>query len=424
MSHPITPENVTRAELSNGIVVLVKENHTNASVTLRGRMRAGAMYEADNVAGLASFTASALQRGTRKFTFQQLNELYDTLGMSFGVGAGTEIATFGGKSLTEDFSTLMGVAEQVLLAPTFPEKEVERLRGQIVTRLREAEDDTRFVAWRKFQELSFPRGHPYHRSDDGTETTVKKLTRGKLSEFHAKYYRPDGTIFVIVGDVDTQKAIDLVAKHFGGWKGRKGIPFGIPDAPDGGPAVREDIGMEGKIQSDVIMGYPGIKRDDPDFYPLRTADLIFGQLGLSGRLGENVRDKMGLCYYVYSSLGAGIGAGSWMIGTGVNPRNVDLAIEAIGDEVRRLRSGGVTQEELSHAQDYLTGSLALRLETNDGVASTLADMELYALGMDYIVRYESLFRSVTREQILAAVDKYARLEEAVIVTAGPARNGN
>ncbi len=411
MSHPITPENVTRAELSNGIVVLVKENHTNASVTLRGRFRAGAMYDSDNLAGLASFTASALQRGTKKFTFQQLNELYDTLGMSFGVGAGTEIATFGGKSLTEDFSTLLGVAEQVLLAPTFPDKEVERLRGQMITRLREAEDDTRFVAWRKFQELSFPKGHPYHRSDDGTEATVKKLTRGKLAEFHSKYYRPDGAIFVVVGDVEAQKAIDLVAKHFGGWKGKKGLPFGIPDAPGTGHAVREDIAMDGKIQSDVIMGYPGIKRDDPDFYPLRTADLIFGQLGLSGRLGENVRDRMGLCYYVYSSLGASIGAGSWMIGTGVNPRNVDLAIEAIGDEVRRLRSEGVTQDEL-----------ALRLETNDGVASTLADMELYALGMDYIVRYESLFRGVTREQILAAVDKYARLEEAVIVTAGPARN--
>lgn len=129
---------------------------------------------------------------------------------------------------------------------------------------------------------------------------------------------------------------------------------------------------------------------------------------------------MGLCYYAYSALNAGIGAGAWTIGTGVNPRNVDAALEAIGGEIRRLRAEGVTADELAHAQDYLTGSLALRLETNDGVAATLADMELYDLGMDYIVRYADLFRGVTREQILAAVDQYARLEEAVIVTAGPA----
>jgi zinc protease len=183
-----------------------------------------------------------------------------------------------------------------------------------------------------------------------------------------------------------------------------------------------DFPLEGKTQADVVMGYPGIKRSDRDFYILRTADLIFGQLGLSGRLGETVRDKMGLCYYVYSSLNAGIGAGAWMVGTGVNPRNVDLAIEAIGDEIRRLRAAGVTQDELSHAQDFLTGSVALRLETNDGVAATLADMELYGLGMDYIVRYEDLFRSVTREQILEAVEQYARLEDAIIVTAGPAHS--
>jgi zinc protease len=419
MTHPITPENVTRAELSNGITVLVKENHTNASISLRGRLRAGGMYETDATAGLASFTASALQRGTKKYTFQKLNDLYDSAGMSFGVSAGTEIASFGGKALTEDFEALLGIADQVLLYPTFPAAEIEKLRGQIVTNLREAEDDTRYVAWTKFEELAFPSGHPYHRSSDGTEATVKKLARVKLADFHAKYYRPEGAIFVIVGDMEAQKAIDLVAKHFGGWKGAKNLPFVIPDAPFASRALRRDFPMEGKIQSDVVLGFPGIKRNDPDFYALRTADLIFGQLGLAGRLGEIVRDKMGLCYYVYSSLNAGIGAGAWMINTGVNPRNVDLAIEAIGNEIRRLRAEGVTADELAHAQDYLTGSLALRLETNDGVGATLADMELYGLGMDYIVRYADLFRSVTREQILEAVGKYARLEDAIIVTAGP-----
>lgn len=422
MTHPITPENVTRAELSNGITVLVKENHTNASISLRGRLRAGAMYETDATAGLASFTASALQRGTKKYTFQKLNELYDNAGMSFGASAGTETAGFSGKALTEDFEALLGIAEQILLQPTFPAPEIEKLRGQIVTGLREAQDDTRYRAWTLFEELVFPPGHPYHRTSDGTEATVKKLTRAKLAEFHAKFFRPEGAIFVIVGDIEAQKAIDLIARHFGSWKGKKNLSYVIPDAPFAARALRRDIALEGKIQSDVVLGYPGIKRSDRDFYPLRTADLIFGQLGLSGRLGEIVRDQMGLCYYVYSTLNAGIGAGAWMIGTGVNPRNVDAAIEAIGTEIRRLRTEGVTADELAHAQDYLTGSLALRLETNDGVAATLADMELYALGMDYIMRYAEIFRSVTREQILEAVGKYARLEEAVIVTAGPAGN--
>ncbi|RIK26030.1 MAG: insulinase family protein [Chloroflexi bacterium] len=420
MTHPITPENVTRAELSNGITVLVKENHTNASISLRGRLRAGGMYETDATAGLASFTASSLQRGTRKYTFQKLNELYDNAGMSFSAAAGTETASFGGKALTEDFEALLEIAGQVLLQPIFPSAEIEKLRGQIITNLREAQDDTRYVAWTTFERLAFPPGHPYHRSSDGDEATVKKLTRAKLAEFHAKYFRPEGAIFVIVGDIEAQKAIELVANHFGGWKGKKNVPFLIPDAPFAARALRRDLPLPGKIQADVVLGYPGVKRNDRAFYALRTADLIFGQLGLSGRLGEIVRDQLGLCYYVYSTLNAGIGAGAWMIGTGVNPRNVDAAIEAIGNQARRLRAEGVTADELAHAQDYLTGSLALRLETNDGVAATLADMELYSLGMDYIVRYADLFRSVTRAQILEAVEQYARWEDAVIVTAGPA----
>lgn len=422
MSHPITPENVTRAELANGITVLVKENPTNGSISLRGRLRAGSMYETDATAGLAAFTASSLQRGTKKYSFQKLNEIYDNAAMSFGVSAGTETASFGGKALTEDFGALLDVAEQVLCYPTFPAEQVEKLRGQIITGLREAEDDTRYVAWTKYHALAYPPGHPYHRSSDGTEATVKKLTRARLADFFARYMRPDGAVFVIVGDIEAQRAIDLITSHFGGWRGKKNLPFDIPDVPASRHAVREDLDMEGKIQSDVVMGFPGIRRNDPLFYPLRTADLIFGQLGLAGRLGESVRDKMGLCYYVFSSLNAGIGAGPWLISTGVNPRNMEQALEAIGDEVRRLRADGVTADELEHAQDFLTGSLALRLETNDGVASTLADMELYALGMDYIVRYESLYRDVTREQILDAVRRYAVLEDAVTVTAGPARS--
>ena len=123
------------------------------------------------------------------------------------------------------------------------------------------------------------------------------------------------------------------------------MPFEIPDVPTTRRAERQDLPLPGKMQSDIVIGYHGIRRKNPDFYALRMADLIFGQLGLYGRLGESVRDKMGLAYYVYSGLDAGIGAGPWTIGAGVNPRNVDLAIEAISDEVRRLRANGITEED-------------------------------------------------------------------------------
>ncbi len=420
MTPPITPENVTRVELDNGIVVLVKENHNNPSVSLRGRLRAGAMYDTDNTAGLAQFSAAAVSRGTRKFSFQKLNDLLDRVGMSFGVGAGTENASFHGKSLAEDFDLLLTVAEQMLRYPTFPKGEVEKLRAQFLTGLREAKQDTRWVAAQHFHELCYPEGHPYHRLADGTEETVGQLKRSNLAKFHARYYRPEGAIFVVVGDIEANRAVEKIEERFGKWKGNGQAPsFDIPPVPPRSAPVREKYDVPGKIQTDVIIGFPGIARRNPDFYALRTADLVFGQLGLYGRLGETIRDRLGLAYYVYSSLDAGLGAGPWTVSAGVNPRNVDRAVEGILAELEQLRRSGITQDELVHAQDFLTGSLALRLETNDGVAATLSDIEFYGLGLDYIQRYPGIVRSLTVEEVRAAIDRHAHPETAVTVIAGP-----
>ncbi|MGE5141093.1 MAG: M16 family metallopeptidase [Rudaea sp.] len=420
MAAPISPENITRVVLPNGISILVKENHANPSISVRGRLRAGAMYDSDKTAGLAQFTAAALNRGTDKYSFQKLNEVLDRSGMSLGAGAGVDYAGFYAKCLAEDLDLCLGLLEQILLHPTFPEREVEKLRGQLVTGLREAKQDTRWVASEHFHKLCYPLGHPYHRMDDGTEETVKRLKRANLERFHSRFFRPEGAMFVVVGDVQADEVVNRIQKRFGKWKG-SGYPppFEIPPVSPREAPARASFALPGKIQSDVIIGNPGIARSDPDFYALRMADLIFGQLGLYGRLGEEIRDRLGLAYYVYSSLSAGLGAGPWTVSAGVNPKNVDRAVEGILAEVERLRVQGVTEDELEHGQSFLTGSLALRLETNDGVASTLADIEFYRLGLDYIERYPDIIRSQTLEQIRAAVERHTHPATAVTVIAGP-----
>ncbi|MGB8648812.1 MAG: pitrilysin family protein [Anaerolineae bacterium] len=419
MTAPISPENITRVVLDSGLVVLVKENHTNPSISFRGRMRAGAMYDTDQTAGLAQFAAAALNRGTKKYTFQKLNETLDRVGMSFGAGAGVDYLGFNGKCLQEDLDLWLGLASEVLLRPTFPEREVDKLRGQFVTSLRRAKQDTRWVASQQFHKLCYPSGHPYHRMDDGTEATLKRLNPANLEKFHNRFYRSEGALLVVVGDVTAKDVIGKIDKRLR-WKVTGRPPaFGIPSIPLRTAPARKDVHIPGKIQSDIVIGNPGIARNDPDFYALRAADLIFGQLGLFGRLGEVIRDKLGLAYYVYSSLNAGVGAGPWSINAGVNPRNIDQAVEGIIVEIDRLRTQGITEDELAHGQDFLTGSLALRLETNDGVAATLADIEFYGLGLDYIERYPGIIRGLTVDQVRAAVDQHAHPETAVTVVAGP-----
>jgi zinc protease len=424
MTPPITPETVTRAVLENGLVVLVKENHTNSSVSLRGRVRAGGMYETDRTAGLAQFAAAALSRGTENFTFRQLNETFDGAGMTVGAGAGTESASLYGKALVEDLDLLLDVAGELLLRPTFPESEVKKLRGQLATHMREAKQDTRWVAAEEFHRLCYPSGHPYHRLADGTEETISRISEDKLAKFHSRFYRPEGVIFVVVGDVTAQETVDKIRERFSRWKGRGGPPgFEIPSISLPTTPAQKHRVVPGKMQTDIKFGYPGIARNDPDYYALRTADLIFGQMGLFGRLGQVIRDRQGLAYYVYSGLDAGLGAGPWTVSAGVNPKNVDRAIEEIKTEIERLRENGVDNDELTHAQDYLTGLMALRLETNEGVASTLLDIEFFGLGLDYILRYPSIIRGLTVDRLRAAVAKHTHLDGAVTVTAGPPADG-
>ncbi len=417
---PITPENVTRTTLDNGLVVLVKHNPHNPSVTLRGRVRAGGLYDTDKTAGMAHFAAAAFQRGTRKRTFQKLNDELDRAGMSFSLGAGMETLGFSGKSLIEDFDRLLDIASDVLLHPTFPKDEVEKLRNQIITDLKEAEQDTQHVAYRDFRELCYPPLHPFHRLSEGRIETIKRIPIAALVDFRAKYVRPDMTTIVIVGDVDPSLAIEKIERAFGKWQAR-GLPPShvIPDAPAPGHVMRKETPIPGKTQLDIVLGTVGVRRKDPDFYSLNLGDLILGRLGLYGRLGASVRDKQGLAYYVYSGAEASLGAGPWAVHAGVNPKNLNDAIKGILGEIQSIRSKPVSPDELDEAKDFVTGSLALRLETNEGVASMLADIELFDLGLDYLQRYPSIIRSISGEQILNVMQKHLPAENYVLAIAGP-----
>ena len=420
MTLPITPETITRAKLSNGLTILVKDNPNNASVTLRGRIRAGGLYDTDKTSGLAHLATAALQRGTRKRTFQKLNDELDRNGVSFGVGAGMETIGFSAKALIEDFERVLDITADTLLHPTFPKIEVEKLRKEILADLIEADDDTQHVAYREFRALCYPGSHPYHRLSDGRANTVKGLTLKMLADFHARYFRPDITTIVVVGDIRAAQAIELIERKLGAWKAKgQPEPYAIPNAPMLKQIARKVAPIAGKMQADIVLGYPGLARTNPDYYALNIGDLIFGRLGLYGRLGANVRDQQGLAYYVYSGVEANIGAGPWAVHAGVNPKNIDRAVDGILAEIKRLRSEPVSQDELAEARDFLTGSLALRLETNEGVAGTLSDIEMFGLGLDYLQRYPTIIRSITAEQILAASQKYAQVENYALAVAGP-----
>jgi zinc protease len=410
---------ITRAELPNGIIVLVYENHSSPAVIVSGYLWAGALSEAPEQAGLAAYASGMLMRGTKNRTFGQINSELESVGARLGFQSGMHTTGFGGKALAEDLGLLLDVLGESLQRPTFPGEEVERLRGQILTNLQRRAHDTRQMAKLTFDALLYP-NHPYGRSVRGYEKTVEGLSREHLAGYYQGHYSPQGMVIAVVGAVSTENALRQVGARLGGWHPPAATPNrSIPPSVQLDELRRQETLLEGKIQSDIMLGWHGMARNDPDFMKASLTNTVLGVFGMMGRLGNKVRDEQGLAYYVYSRLEAGIAAGPWVAVAGVDPRNVDRAISGILHEVRRLRDEPVPATELADSQAYLTGSMPLRLETNEGIAVTLLSMERYELGLDYLLHYADLVNGVRAEDLQEIAQKYLDPDVYAAAIAGP-----
>jgi len=410
----------SRQVLPNDIVILGSERLESPAVVLRARLRAGALYDPDDQEGLARLTAIMLQRGTVRHSFAELNELTDALGASISADSGRLTVDLRLRCLVEDFPRLTALLAEVIRQPTFPAAELEKVRGQTLTGIMQGDQDTRTLAERGLRTLAYPAGHPYAHATIGTRESVGAIGRDAIVAFHARHYRPDTLSFSVVGGIPFTEAVTTIERAFGDWAAEGLLPaLTIPPAPLPLPGQRQDATLAGKSQSDITLGHPSIPRSDPDYYALELANLILGRFGLGGRLGKSVRETQGLAYSVGSSLEGGMGPGAWAARAGVAPDNVERAIASVLAEVERIRREPVSADELADAQDYLTGSLPLGLESQDGVAHIALDIELYGLGLDYLDRYPAIIRALTREQLREAARRHLHPDHAVIAVAGP-----
>jgi len=421
ISKPSLPgtKDVYRVTLSNGITVLARSSFNSPSVSMGGYLPAGSIFETDEKLGLADFVSSSLMRGTQTRTFDAIYNELESVGASMGFDSGVHNVSFGGRSLVEDFPLLLKLLSESLLAPTFPKNEIERLRVQMLTGLAIREQDTSDMAAMAFDRMLFE-GHPYSRPGDGFVETVQSITRKDMQEFHRRYFGPKGMVIAIVGAIDPKKAAEAVENVLGGWQvpGQVAAPA-LPAHKPVKKTVTHHHVLEGKSQSDLVIGMIGPKRKDPEYFSASLGNSVLGQFGMMGRIGDVVREKSGLAYYASSSLNAGTGPGSWEVSAGVNPKNLKKAIDLIQKELRRFVKSGVTKEELADSQANYIGRLPLSLESNSGVAGAILNMERYDLGLDFYQRYESMVRSVTRADVLETARKYIDPDRLVISTAGP-----
>jgi zinc protease len=404
-----------RAVLNNGLILLSSQQPALPMVSIELLIDAGSRHEPAEQAGLANLTARLLTQGTQKRTATQISEALDFMGASLSTSASEDVASVSMTLLKKDLAAGLELLADILSRANFPPPEIDRQKQAVIASIRARQEDPGAVAATAFAAALFPKS-PYGRHVEGTEASVKALSQKSLREFFSNYYRPNRTIVAVVGDVAEPEIARALNDALRGWS--RGAAATKPVAP-------VEIGKPQTIripkdltQANIVLGHNGLTRGNPDYYAVQVMNYILGGGGFSSRAMDSIRNERGLAYSVYSYFAAEKSHGSFQF---VMQTKNDTAAEAIRlgtEEMRRMREQPVSEQELSDAKDYLIGSFPLRFDTNRKVASFLAQVEYYELGLDYPERYAELIRRVSRDDVTRVAKQYLRPEQLITVIVG------
>jgi zinc protease len=409
----------SRKVLGNGAVVVTKETSTTPAVAISAAFKGGTFYDPPELVGLSHFVSRTIDRGTAARPADVIAEELDCRGVSLNVSVTRHSLTLTCNCLSEDFESMLELLGDIAMNAVFPPEEVETRRGEILTAIRQDEDNPAVKAVEGLLALLYPGGHPYGRRSKGDAKTVQRIDRAALGGFHKERFKPSSLTLVIVGDVQAERAAEEASRVFSNWAAGPAEDVDVP--PVRPPVSRQQliIPMMNKAQTDIAYGFVGLARHDPWYHPFLIMNHTLGQHGLGGRLGESIRERQGMAYYVFSTFDAGFAPGPLVVRAGVSPANVERAVASIDEELTRLAGEGLSLRELAEAKQYLVGSLPRILETNAGIATFLQTVETFGLGLDYDIRLPGLLNEVTLEQVNEMARRFLVPERGSVVIAGP-----
>jgi zinc protease len=402
-----------RTVLPNGLVVLHAENHNLPIVMVTAIVKVGQLHDTEEKAGTANLTAELLTEGTKSRSSKEISEQIDFIGASLDASAGADFTSISLSVLKKDIRKGFELFADILLKPVFPEDEIDRVRERVKGFLKQQEEDPSFLAERALIREVFG-NHPYGRLTEGSPATLALIKREDLIRFHTDYFLPNNTILSLSGDLTPDELTTLLAEYFGTWEMRT-LPQKSVKALER-VKVKNVIKIDKDLtQANIILGHAGINRENPDYYAVSVMNYILGGGGFSSRLMQSIRDKMGLAYDVHSVFGAYKESGIFKVGVQTKNESASVAIDEIRKQLERIRKEGVSDEEVSDAKAYLTGSFPRRLDTNRKIADFLASAEFYNLGLDYVNKYADYINAVTKGDVLRVARKYLDPENYILV---------
>ena len=406
---------VQRVVSPGGIEAWLVEDHTNPIIALELAFRGGAALDPEGKAGLADMVASTIDEGAGPLDSQAFQGELDNLSISLHFNAGLDSFSGSLETLTANRDRAFELLRLALTEPRFDAEPVERIRSQIAASLSRESEDPNYIASRVLRRMMYG-DHPYARPSRGTEASISKLSAEDLRGFVADRFGRDRIFVGVVGDITPDELAKALDDTFGALPA-KAKPFAVPEATVGNSG--ETVVIAKPIpQSVVALGQQGIRRDDPDYYAAYVVNYVLGGGGFSSRLVEEVREKRGLAYSVYSYL-APYDHGSMIYGgTATQNARVGESLDLIRQEWRRMAEAGPTAEELDAAKRYLTGSFPLRFNSSDNIAGMLVGMQTEDLGIDYLDKRNSYIEAVTLDDAKRVAKRLYDADALTVVVVG------
>ena len=406
-------------QLSNGAYLMVLEDHRVPSVQFEIIMSgAGGYYDPPGMPGLAETTASLMDEGTATRSSGQIAQALDTMAASVAVSAneGSQIATVTGSALTDQFDTVLALASDILLNPSFPEKEIGLYKARARAALEEQRSDPDFLRQERYSKAVYG-GHPAS-SVGVTRESLETMTRETLVGFHKSNYVPDHAVIGVSGDITLSEARAKFEAALKGWT-RSGKPLpGVIDPPDHGAMKISLVNRAGSVQTAFMLGELAINRTDPDYDAMVVMNQILG--GSNGRLYRELRERKGYTYGVYSFTRSLRYRGDWRAQMDVRTDVTESSLRDLLAEVSRMRDEPVSADEFKDAQRSLTASFALSLENPAALLNLYIVRQLYKFPVDYWDRYTDRIAAVTPAQVQAVARKHLDPKRLQIVAVGDA----
>jgi zinc protease len=406
-----------RATLANGLRLLVAPVSKLPLVTVLAIVEAGATAEPAGKQGVACLTAQLLLEGAAGLDGAALADRFERIGASVEASADWDIAGISLTALSAQLPEALGLVRDLLREPTFPDREVARLKEERLAELLQQRAEPRGLADEQFNRAVYEPAARYATPDAGDPASVRALTRDDVAAFYTARYRPAATTLIFAGDVSMAEARMLADSLFGDWTGsREPLPLAGVDAPQHGPLTRVVAKAEAP-QSEVRVGHLGLARSAPDYFDTMVMNAVLGGL-FSSRINLNLREAHGYTYGAFSAFEWRRGRGPFVVSTAVKSDVTAAAVQEILGEIDRMRREEIGPAELTLATSYLDGVFPIRYETTSSIASALATLVTHDLPDDYYDRYRERVRGVTTAGVLRAAQEHLHPDALRIVVVG------